>query len=79
MIEVVYSSFEYCQFSHIAISSHFRCQRISEKRKIDNLTFFGINLTLFYGKQDMCQKTQIYHAHIKLILARFCFVYAFFY
>jgi len=38
---------------HVAISSLFRCQRISEKREIDNLKFFGINLTLFNGKNDV--------------------------
>jgi len=40
----------------IAISFLFRCQRISEKKEIDNLTFFGINVTLFNGKNDMCLK-----------------------
>jgi len=38
------------------MSSLFRCQGISEKREVDNLTFVGINLTLFPGKNDMYLK-----------------------
>jgi len=49
-----FHSRDWCR--HISISSIFRWQRISEKREIDNLTFIGINLTLFNGKNDMCLK-----------------------
>jgi len=49
-----FHSRDWCR--NIAISSLFRCQEISEKREIDNLTFFGINLTLFDGENDMCLK-----------------------